>query len=101
MKVDCLCPELLFEADIEHYSPERPAPICHNHDDPRFSDPGDHEECEYRLFYIFMGEDSKLTRKELSKENAEHFIEMVYKMLDQEVRESAREQFNDLGHGEL
>lgn len=29
-----------------HYTPARPAPHCSDHDDPRFSDPGDSEELD-------------------------------------------------------
>ena len=37
---------VLLEVGYE-FTPERPAPFCSNHDDPRFSDPGDDAEIEY------------------------------------------------------
>lgn len=48
--------ELSVEVEIgfkvTSYSPGRPAPNCQDHDDPRFSDPGDSEECEFDLYWI-------------------------------------------------
>lgn len=44
--------DLRFTTELEviahgvHYTPERPAPYSCNHDSPRFSDPGENEECE-------------------------------------------------------
>ena len=101
MKIEKLYAEIEFEAEIDHYSPERPAPFCRNPSDPKYSDPGDSEECEYRLFFIVMSEDGKPIKKELTAENMEDFIAQVYKELDEEVREHVREEYEILRHGEL
>ena len=41
--------EVHFDAD---YRPARPAPACQDHDSPRFSDPGDDEECEFKAYFV-------------------------------------------------
>ena len=65
---------LEFEAVVTHYRPPRPSPHSQDHDSPRFSDPGDDEECEYKLVAVIRHNGS-IIRGEV--EHLDTIIEMI------------------------
>ena len=75
--------ELKFHVRIDRYRPARPAPACQDHDSPRFSDPGNDEECEFTLF--LQNEKGELVELEDS---------IVYEQMTDTVFEYARELYN-------
>lgn len=68
--------ELEIEVDVD-YSPPRPAPVCYNHDSPKFSDPGDDEMLEYgEMNFVFTRDDVK-SRVKIPDYLIDHVIEKI------------------------
>ena len=77
--------ELEIEIMIRaNYSPERQAPLCSNHDSPRYGDPGDCEELEFEAFFI-------IDDKEIA------IPDEMYALLEEKVLEICR---NKIGYDE-
>jgi hypothetical protein len=49
--------EIDIRCEVTSFTPPRPAPICSNHDDPKFSDCGDDGFLEFNVFFVFNGRD--------------------------------------------
>ena len=84
-----------FQMQIEgSYSPARPAPHCQDHDDPRFSDPGDPEEHEIHAGHFIIEEkcyDAKAEKWE-KKTFKIPIPDALYEHLDDQIRDAMREE---------
>jgi hypothetical protein len=74
-------------ARVFSYIPERPAPQTQNPDDPRYSDPGDDEVCEYTLFVI-------TPKGEIQLGYTDPLHIYIYNLLDEEVRNWVRLEYS-------
>ena len=90
MKIHNLSYELELEADVTLYIPSRSAPHAVNHDDPRYSDPGDDEYIEFDL-YVQSG--AKLQK--IDDYFPPALVETIYDKLADEVAKETRENYRD------
>ena len=89
-KIECI-KEYNWFIDVLHYSPERPAPICKNPNDPVYTDAGDPEEIEYDLYLILeknvWNDDLKVFEPEKIKILIDIDNDEFNRIFDKEVRD--------------
>lgn len=85
MRVRVYC-EIPLDVDAD-YTPERPAPMVHCHDDPGFSDSGDSEECEITAAHIVTHKDGREILVPLPGE----IKDMVYDLIAEDVIDECRQ----------
>jgi hypothetical protein len=81
--------ELYIEVEAD-YSPERPAPPCQNHDSPRFSDPGDSEECEIKSVKFLI---SRRAQKDKFADVPDSMMEYVVNACIDDIIGKCREEY--------
>jgi hypothetical protein len=86
--------EFEIEVNVTHYTPERSAPLCMDHDSPRFGDPGDDEEVEFEAF-IVVSVTKMIDRKPTLTKVKIALPDDLYEVIEETVLEKCREKIED------